>query len=440
MALCRGVWYINKYLGLRPVVCLKSGVKLVKSTDKSTDTKTVYDLYSNNGNSGSSGNTGGSSGTETPNPQEPKSPIEQAKENGNYFDEETTLEDSNGNHVVIPAGFKVAEDSGNNVTEGIVIEDDDKHVDGNGNERGNQYVWIPVSNIDGSDSNPIKKSDGKEIVITLGRYEFADGKRTYYKDYKKQESLGVLPTGTEILKQTAQNYSSEVKIESDVVQYYYIELSTFREGKEGFYSNEIGENRTAKELGKFVESVEQNGGYYFARYEASYGTDNKPNSKVSNNSNYASSVPTQEGDLWNCIQQKDAGKVCENIYKTINSDLVNSYAWDTALVYIQKFSNDSDYSRQTAKNNGIVDTGKNNDEVCKINDMASNCSEWSTEYHPEDDSYEEGSGTTYPCVYRGPYNKRELFYTSSRFTARSSIYDAMNRYTFRPILYINPKS
>ena len=44
----------------------------------------------------------------------------------------------------MPEGFKIASDSGINVTEGIVIEDNDITTDGNGNKRGNQYVWIPV--------------------------------------------------------------------------------------------------------------------------------------------------------------------------------------------------------------------------------------------------------------------------------------------------------
>ena len=70
----------------------------------------------------------------------------------------------------------------------------------------------------------------------------------------------------------------------------------------------------------------------------------------------------------------------------INSDLMNSYAWDTAIVYIQTFSGDTDYSYQTSKNtssSGPKNTGNlvtTNDEVCKINDMASNCCEYTTEY------------------------------------------------------------
>ena len=67
----------------------------------------------------------------------------------------------------MPEGFKIASDSGVNVTEGIVIEDNDI-IEGIGNNRGNQYVWVPVG-------NGIKKAGGSTVDITLERYTFADG-------------------------------------------------------------------------------------------------------------------------------------------------------------------------------------------------------------------------------------------------------------------------
>ncbi len=77
--------------------------------------------------------------------------------------ETVTTVDKLGNFVEVPGGFKIASDSTDNVKEGIVVEDSDK----------NQFVWIPVSNIDGSQNNPIKIDETNEVVITLGRYTFA---------------------------------------------------------------------------------------------------------------------------------------------------------------------------------------------------------------------------------------------------------------------------
>ena len=269
-------------------------------------------------------------------------PIESAK-GGSYFGEPTTVKDTNGNFIKVPQGFKIAADSGLNVTEGIVIEDNDI-IEGIGNNRGNQYVWIPVG-------NEIKKNDGTTINITLGRYEFASD-------------------GTPILKQDAANYTQEVIINS-----YYKELAASRAGvaSDGL----DGLNTTALDLKGFVDSVKANEGYYIARYEASYGTDGKANSKVSNSYSGSNNV---EGKLWNWITQINAATTSRNLYNTVNSDLINSYAWDTAIVYIQNFSGDTDYSRQTSLNTSLANTGENNDEKCKINDMSSNIREWTTEY------------------------------------------------------------
>ena len=346
-----------------------------------------------------------------PEEQAPPKPIEpQLKD---YIGKErvvnnTTVYDQYNNPIVIPAGFKIAADSGTNVTEGIVIEDDDV-IEGIGNGRGNQYVWIPVSNIDGKGTNKIKKGN-EEIEITLGRYTFGDN-------------------GKEKLEQTAENYANET-----VIDQYYSELKVYRDGVANL---NVGTNRTAKDLKGFIDSVGANGGYYIARYEASYGKDNKPNSKVSNNPNDTDTAPTTEGYLWNNITQIDAAKACENMYSTISSDLVNSYAYDTAIVYIQNFSNNQNYSRTNTINKNLSNTGTIKDEVCKINDMASNCHEWTTENCTRTGTREGTEESyNYTCTVRGGGCK----YPDSNFSANRGSDPAnayYKQYTFRPILYID---
>ena len=317
----------------------------------------------------------GTSGGTTNLPVE-KSEIEKSRDAGTYMTAQTTLKDSNGNLIKVPQGFKIAEDSGINVTEGIVIEDNDI-IEGIGNNRGNQYVWIPVG-------TGIKKADGTTIDITLGRYTFADGTND-----KAEDGTTVLAKGTPILQQNAENYADEVIIDS-----YYKELATSGTGVASESTNAL--NTTALNLKGFVDSVKANGGYYIARYEASYGTDGKANSKVSNSfiDTYGT-APTTEGTLWNNITQIDtATAASRGLYTTATTDLINSYAWDTAIVYIQNFSGDTDYSMQDGKsiNSSLTNTGVNGDEVCKINDMASNMREWTTEYSTNPASYS-------PCPY-----------------------------------------
>ena len=343
----------------------------------------------------------------TTNPPVEKSEIEKSRDAGTYMTALTTLEDSNGNKIKVPQGFKIAEDSGINVTEGIVIEDNDI-IDGIGNNRGNQYVWIPVG-------NGIKKSDGTTVDITLGRYTFANGTSD------KDSNGTVLTKGTPILQQNAENYADEVLIDS-----YFKELTTSRIGVAS--SGTDGLNTTALNLKGFVDSVKTNGGYYIARYEASYGTDGKANSKVSNSFTDSNTVPTTrtEGMLWNYITQIDSATASRNLYTTVTSDLINSYAWDTAIVYIQNFSGDTDYSRQDGEsiNSSLTNTGVNGDEVCKINDMASNISEWTTEYS----TTISVTSHALPCTPRGGN------YASYRFYNSADCYK--NRTTFRLTLYM----
>ena len=61
---------------------------------------------------------------------------------------------------------------------------------------------------------------------------------------------------------------------------------------------------------------------------------------------------------------------------SLKSDLVNSYAWDTAIVYIQEMTN-TNYSEPIPDSERIELA--TTDEKCKIFDMA-NISEWTTEY------------------------------------------------------------
>ena len=63
----------------------------------------------------------------------------------------------------------------------------------------------------------------------------------------------------------------------------------------------------------------------------------------------------------------------------VESDLTNSYAWDTAIVFIQEMKN-SNYANKTGGNGTLKNTGETGDKICNIFDMAANLLEWTTEY------------------------------------------------------------
>ena len=87
-----------------------------------------------------------------------------AKQLNKPFENNTPIKDDLGNEVMIPAGFKVSQDSATLVEDGIVIEDSD----------GNQFVWIPVSVSDEetSEKTPIHTSEG-DIIIDYTRTTYS---------------------------------------------------------------------------------------------------------------------------------------------------------------------------------------------------------------------------------------------------------------------------
>ena len=308
--------------------------------------------------------------------------IQSLKTKGTVFKDTTTLEDTYGNQVTIPKGFKIADDSATEVTGGIVIEDATYT-----NTIGSQFVWIPV----GTGENAIKKANKETVDIALGRYSFT------------QNSDGTITTS---------EYSGS-----------YTEDTTANH-------NSSYENAIAKDIEQFKTSANSNHGYYIGRYEAGK-TDND-----------GFMVCKSGQEVWNSITQPKASEVSRNMYGSeakVTSDLINSYAWDTAIVFIQKCGTESNsltYSQtaglsltstskpQTTGTN-ILNETKKVDKQCNIFDMAGNCWEWTTE---------TSSLSSIPCVSRGGYYYSSGRYTSSRgsnFTSATG-----SDLSFRPLLYL----
>ena len=324
--------------------------------------------------------------------------------------------DSYGNIVTVPKGFKVVTTETMTVPEGIVIED----------ANGNQFVWIAVGTIH-KDNNP-----ENDVTVQLGRYIFDK------------------TTGQETLKQSVEDegYKKLVDITNENGETFQ-EYAT-RENANGLLDNENRENdlnAIAKNLEHFVTSVENNGGYYIARYEASYGegsnvTDWKPLSKVSTGTPRGiddSEVELTQGMLWNYVTQLEASKICQNMYSDntsvgVESDLMNSYEWDTTIVFVQKMnelnSNYANASRETTGNSNLLNTGETSDIVCNIYDLAANLGELTTEYCS---MVRNNVATT--CGGRSG-----CYYYSNGYTAfrgAGGIIESGNHYNgFRPILYI----
>ena len=306
-----------------------------------------------------------------------------------YFTVSDTIDGgtSNKNNPIIPEGFKPVDTetsswgdgtthpTSENVNQGLVIESKD----------GSQYVWIAVDGVLGRNGKTLQNAVDGEII--LGRYVFETGGKI--NTTFSPSSLG-----------------GDLRLSST-------DNTIYRETEEKTRANTI-----AKDINGFIDSVEKNGGYYIARFEASEGDDRKAESQY-------------DKVAWTNIGQPNAANACLDLYTSIESDLMNSYAWDTAVLFIQKNSGDSDYSRQARFQNTLANTGKasngsGNDIRCNIYDMAGNCREWTT----ETSSYSSG-----PSVTRGG----EYLYGSNYTTIRGNNTEGVKKpnFSFRSILYLN---
>ena len=356
--------------------------------------------------------------------EEPKVTDSSLKSDDRTTDSQTVIvKDEKGNQVVVPGGFKIAVDSGDTVEKGVVIED----------KEGNQFVWIPVSNINNDGSNKIIRDDGTEVEITLGRYTFAT---------TTPGTPTLVQKGSENAAVTAANVTDGTVNTDYKIEKFY-ELSD-----KNRISNEKDDttatNTTAKDLDAFITKTKANKGFYIARYEASYGSgynengtttaekyeNAKPLSKVSTACS-TSSMDYTPGTLWNFISQPQAAIVSKNMYNGnsyVESDLINSYAWDTAIVYIQAMGN-TNYANKAGGNGTLKNTGKTEEQACNIYDMAGNMFEFTTEYSTSKDS-----SNAKPCVSRGGCFVNSVYYTSFAVSDRATENDI--EYSFRPILYV----
>ena len=371
----------------------------------------------------------------------------------------TKAVDAYGNKITIPKGFKVVAHgteadsatytySGDNipaVQDGIVIE--------NGEDK-NQFVWVPVGTI----NNKTGDSKGATSTITLGRYsDFTATNEAYTpvqsaEDYAKEtvitanvknKNYTIAKLELEDEKESTIKINKAIQLEGifdnikviktaapePVVKFSYKELTEFRSGNTA--TDSTAENATARDLKTFIETSLANGGYYIARFEASKNTTtNKIESK------YDKTVLTS-------ITQSNAAKLAREMYGEVKennelvyaSDLVNSYAWDTAIIFIQTYATETDASSYACENKStsFAKTGINTDKYCNIWDMSGNAYEWTTEY-----STDSRDSLFNPCVIRGGYYDTVTGpadgYTSYR--AYDDTTFSSSDFGLRPLLYV----
>ena len=307
--------------------------------------------------------------------------------------------------VPIPDGYYYVggtEESGVVISDNVADKNKYKGEENVGTDLvGNQFVWIPVENV----------ADYKRIA--------------YYNDMARGNvATGIIDTTTNS------------------------EQIAYSRSNSDYFTEALPEDEKA--------SVKKNKGYYIGRYEAGDKESTEAKKLRSSGASTSNKITVKAGQApYNYVTKTQAESLAKGFsgqqgYTSVKSKLISSYAWDTAIAFIQKTN--SDYGNSSEEGNyydsptftytGIADTEKNKQTkanrtstliptgqttaVNNIYDMGGNVWEWTTESY----SYAD-----YPCTIRGGgYNYSFPSYPAGY----RSYYDdnAINPYGFRLTLFL----
>lgn len=263
--------------------------------------------------------------------------------------ENTQTTDKDGNPITIPEGFTPQPNTDTDDPYNPTVEDGVVVKDGNGNE----FVWIPVGTIN---------TDSGAKTINYDRYTYAN----WYK--------GDTDADTNSIKIQTSSDSSE------------------------YFAESLNESEKT--------SAETNGGFYLGRYEAGVSTGVRTES-----SGTSATVEIKPGlDVYNYVTQSEARSLAENMYTSdsFTSNLTSSYAWDTALKFLEQTGNES-YLTDSSQGNyyntqyggktqeigsALIETGETQ-AVNHLYDMGGNVYEWTTERYSNGEATKVSRGGFY---------------------------------------------
>lgn len=343
--------------------------------------------------------------------QDTTSQVTEAKKAGTVFESTTTITDKDNQSIVIPKGFKITQDSSNTASRGIVVQD----------EKGNEFVWVPVPNIDemvklqnGSQTN----YEGRLYIFQNEQGILEEPSGGYGVGTNSYREPGVITNNTDTDTASGKLYDGDIE---------NLNKAGFNEdlNEDGIVNAYDFQIQLQNEFNEMVKSIITYKGFYIGRYET--GNLSKKIAVVQkNNTDIANQDWYTMYKLSKTITSADS----------VVSHMIWGCEWDSALRWMTT-SEDEIVSKITihSENRGnyeeyyVNPTGSKEEyKINNIYDMAGNVYDRTMECLGYNSRINRGGSHLNNAVYF-PISARGMAETSSKsadYGTRSALYITVN--------------
>ena len=292
------------------------------------------------------------------------------------------VEKDTGYKITIPAGYTIHKDSATNISDGIVIVDDD----------GNEFVWVPVPNAIANTEEEIEtmvKNKQYPIAVPTGKTD-SNGNTAYrgvVYDFTSEDN------GNVTIKSRTYSEKSGSKEPAYLNDENYGDAS--ENGKHylrsiiGMIQTDDAElqiawiNQLQTEFDEMVENVALAGGYYVSRYEISGTIDT--NGDINSESKpetvaFTGDTSYNETEKFRWYGLYKAGK--SYTHNGVKSTMIWGSQYDQMMIWMVK-KNDITKGDNIKYNQDSLKTGVygSNDIINKVYDLYGGRSEWTMLSH-----------------------------------------------------------